>query len=128
MLIRAAAQLLSARDTDARTLAHLAVMERCEPSCCTLPEPQRESRRARNRGPHYVLILRAAAACEPMPCRIGRGLCCRPVTPRPAGASISNGSPAMNNPLEILQTLDRHLPKPAELTLFGRSALCTRLS
>jgi hypothetical protein len=31
MLIRAAAQLLSARDTNARTLAHLAVMERCEP-------------------------------------------------------------------------------------------------
>jgi hypothetical protein len=31
MLIRAAAQLLSARDIDAGTLAHLAVMERCEP-------------------------------------------------------------------------------------------------
>ena len=31
MLIRAAAQLLSARDTDATVLAHLAVMERCEP-------------------------------------------------------------------------------------------------
>jgi hypothetical protein len=30
MLIRAAAQLLSARDTNAKTLAHLAVMERCE--------------------------------------------------------------------------------------------------
>jgi hypothetical protein len=29
----------------------------------------------------------------------------------------------MNNPLEILQTLDRHLCKPAELTVFGRSAL-----
>ncbi len=29
----------------------------------------------------------------------------------------------MNNPLEILQTLDRHLSKPAELTVFGRSAL-----
>ena len=29
-LIRAAAQLLSARDTNAKTLAHLAVMERCE--------------------------------------------------------------------------------------------------
>ena len=33
------------------------------------------------------------------------------------------GSLAMNNPLEILRTLDRHLPKPAELTLFGRAAL-----
>jgi hypothetical protein len=29
----------------------------------------------------------------------------------------------MNNPLEILKTLDRYLPKPTELTLFGRSAL-----
>lgn len=29
----------------------------------------------------------------------------------------------MNNPLEILRTLDRHLSRPAELTLFGRSAL-----
>ena len=29
----------------------------------------------------------------------------------------------MNNPLEILRTLDRHLTRPVELTLFGRSAL-----
>jgi hypothetical protein len=29
----------------------------------------------------------------------------------------------MNNPLRILTTLDRHLTMPAELTLFGRSAL-----
>jgi hypothetical protein len=29
----------------------------------------------------------------------------------------------MNNPLRILQTLDRHLTKPAELTIFGRAAL-----
>jgi len=29
----------------------------------------------------------------------------------------------MNNPFEILRTLDRHLTKPVELTLFGRSAL-----
>ena len=29
----------------------------------------------------------------------------------------------MNNPLRILQTLDRHLTGPAELTLFGRAAL-----
>lgn len=29
----------------------------------------------------------------------------------------------MNNPLHILQTLDRHLTAPAELTLFGRAAL-----
>jgi hypothetical protein len=29
----------------------------------------------------------------------------------------------MNNPLEILTTLDRHLGGPAELTLFGRAAL-----
>jgi hypothetical protein len=33
------------------------------------------------------------------------------------------GFPEMNNPLRILQTLDRHLTKPAELTIFGRSAL-----
>ena len=29
----------------------------------------------------------------------------------------------MNNPLHILQTLDRHLTAPAEITLFGRAAL-----
>ena len=29
----------------------------------------------------------------------------------------------MNNPLRILQTLDRHLTGPAEMTLFGRAAL-----
>jgi hypothetical protein len=29
----------------------------------------------------------------------------------------------MNNPLRILQTLDRHLTTPAEITLFGRAAL-----
>lgn len=29
----------------------------------------------------------------------------------------------MNNPLHILQTLDCHLTKPAEITIFGRAAL-----
>jgi hypothetical protein len=29
----------------------------------------------------------------------------------------------MSNPLRILRTLDQHLVSPAELTLFGRSAL-----
>ena len=29
----------------------------------------------------------------------------------------------MNNPLRILQTLDRHLAASAEITLFGRAAL-----
>lgn len=29
----------------------------------------------------------------------------------------------MNNPLRILETLDRHFAAPAELTLFGRAAL-----
>ena len=29
----------------------------------------------------------------------------------------------MNNPLRILQTLDRHLSTPAEMTIFGRAAL-----
>lgn len=33
------------------------------------------------------------------------------------------GSVAMNNPLHILQTLDRYLTKPAEITIFGRAAL-----
>ena len=32
------------------------------------------------------------------------------------------GSAAVNNPLRILQTLDRHLAAPAEITLFGRAA------
>jgi len=34
-----------------------------------------------------------------------------------------NGSLAMNNPAEILRTLERHLAKTTELTLFGRAAL-----
>jgi len=29
----------------------------------------------------------------------------------------------VNNPLRILQTLDHHLTRPAEITLFGRAAL-----
>ena len=29
----------------------------------------------------------------------------------------------MSNPLRILQTFDRHLTGPAEMTLFGRAAL-----
>src|SRR5204862_7223538 len=33
------------------------------------------------------------------------------------------GSSGMNNPLYILQTLDRHLTRPTELTIFGRAAL-----
>ena len=33
------------------------------------------------------------------------------------------GSVAMNNPLLILQSLDRRLTAPAEITLFGRAAL-----
>ena len=33
------------------------------------------------------------------------------------------GLRAMNNPLFILQTLDRHLDHPVELTLYGRAAL-----
>src|SRR5438105_3090620 len=33
------------------------------------------------------------------------------------------GYAAVNNPLRILKTLDRHLTTPAELTLFGRAAL-----
>ena len=34
----------------------------------------------------------------------------------------------MNNPLHILQTLDRHLTKPAEITIFGRAALALGFS
>ena len=33
------------------------------------------------------------------------------------------GSAVMNNPLLILQTLDRHLDHSVELTLYGRAAL-----
>lgn len=33
------------------------------------------------------------------------------------------GCVAMNNPLHILQTLDRHLTQLAEITIFGRAAL-----
>src|SRR5258708_4740037 len=55
--------------------------------------------------------------------RTGRGSYFRPATPVPGAASTSRGSCAMNNPLEILTTLDQHLRSPAELTLFGRAAL-----
>lgn len=34
-----------------------------------------------------------------------------------------SGSTAVNNPLAILQTLDRHLDHPVELTIYGRAAL-----
>lgn len=34
-----------------------------------------------------------------------------------------NGFAAVNNPLLILQTLDRHLTHPVELILYGRAAL-----
>ena len=34
----------------------------------------------------------------------------------------------MNNPLFILQTLDRHLDHPVELTLYGRAALALGFS
>ena len=34
-----------------------------------------------------------------------------------------NGSLVVNNPLLILQSLDRHLDHPIELTLYGRAAL-----
>ena len=34
-----------------------------------------------------------------------------------------SGSSAVSNPLTILQTLDRHLDHPVELTLYGRAAL-----
>lgn len=37
-----------------------------------------------------------------------------------------SGSPDVNNPLLILQTLDRHLDHPIELTLYGRAALALR--
>jgi hypothetical protein len=33
------------------------------------------------------------------------------------------GSAAVNNPLRILQTLDHHLARRVEITLFGRAAL-----
>lgn len=38
------------------------------------------------------------------------------------------GLPAVNNPLFILQTLDRHLDHPVELTLYGRAALALGFS
>lgn len=34
----------------------------------------------------------------------------------------------MNNPQHILQTLDRHLTQPAEITIFGRAALALGFS
>jgi hypothetical protein len=34
----------------------------------------------------------------------------------------------MSNPLRILQSLDRHLTRPEEMTLFGRAALALGFS
>lgn len=39
-----------------------------------------------------------------------------------------SGSNAVSNPLLILQTLDRHLEQPVELTLYGRAALALGFS
>ena len=40
-----------------------------------------------------------------------------------AARAERTGYVVMNNPLHILQTLDRHLTQPAEITIFGRAAL-----
>lgn len=40
-----------------------------------------------------------------------------------ADSRTPTGFAVMNNPLRILQTLDRHLTASAELTIFGRAAL-----
>ena len=57
-----------------------------------------------------------------MLCRTGRGsLVIQELQKK--GVQPLIGSSGMNNPLYILQTLDRHLTRPAELTIFGRAAL-----
>ena len=44
------------------------------------------------------------------------------------GSRRRDGSHAVNNPLLILQTLDRHLDHPFDLTLYGRAALALGFS
>jgi hypothetical protein len=68
------------------------------------------------------IFVRAACRAQ-TPCRIGRDWSAIPASLRKAVLRTPIGSAAVNNPLRILQTLDRNLTRPAEITLFGRAAL-----
>ena len=121
--LRAAAQLLSSPRVDAARSAGLPSRNAANPCCST-------SRTRRTFCPRLEPPgITCAGTCRPVPCRaptrcrIGAGSSATPVLPRMADRRAPTGSAAMNNPLRILQTLDRHLTAPAELTLFGRAAL-----
>lgn len=64
-----------------------------------------------------------AASRERTRCRIGRDWSATRVSLRAAARRIPIGFADVNNPLRILQTLDRHLTRATEITLFGRAAL-----
>src|SRR5688572_21943619 len=90
--------------------------------CCTLPAWRENTRQNKSRGLPCENICDRAECREPMPCRTGRASSVtaelqETVHHEPTGCVV------MNNPLHILQTLDRHLTKAAEITIFGRAAL-----
>src|SRR5881628_753167 len=70
---------------------------------------------------------RIASCHEPMRCRTEHASSVTPESRVKARRELI-GSVAMNNPLHILQTLDRHLTRPAEITIFGRAALALGFS
>src|ERR1035441_4585040 len=90
--------------------------------CCTSPKLPGNTRPSRSRGLPCEKICAHAECRARMLCPTGRA---SSVTPGSRGKArrAPTGSAAMNNPLHILQTLDRHLTKPAEITIFGRAAL-----
>src|SRR6185369_4250915 len=121
--VRAAAQLLSSPHVDAAHLCRLAVQERCEPVLLHIaqlaerfaPDLEPWASVRRNLPPRPVPRTDALPHWSRLVSHTGSRLTAARLTP--------SGSAAMNNPLRILETLDRHLTTPAEMTLFGRAAL-----
>src|ERR1017187_5735908 len=91
--------------------------------CFTLRNLPNASRRNWNLGPQYADSCLLAPFLARMPCPAGAGSSATLASPFTAARRAPSGCAAMNNPLRILQALDRHLTGPAEITLFGRAAL-----
>src|SRR5439155_13323669 len=91
--------------------------------CSTLPQSPKSSPLTMNHGRTSGDIFVRAPCRAQTPCRTGRDLSAIPASLRTAVLRRPIGSAAVNNPLRILQTLDHHLTRPAEITLFGRAAL-----
>src|SRR5438046_6097052 len=72
-----------------------------------------------NHGRTYGGIFVRAACRAQTPCRTGRDWSAILASLHTAVLRTPIGFAAVNNPLRILQTLDRHLTRRAEITLFG---------